>query len=564
MAGQNERPAMSQTIDRVILNGRAITFDDRAPRAEALAIAGDKIVAVGGTADIRALAGPGTVVFDAQGGTILPGFIDSHVHLFGGSAELEYLNLYGIQGIDPLTQAVREESARRPDDTVVFAVSAAYDILGPGRQTTRQDLDAVLPDRPFAMFAADHHTIWANTKALELGGILHGGQTDSASRITMAPDGTATGELLEPGAYGYVLRHTRFGGRDLEGMTTGRDPDPLPGPAERARDKAVIAAGLRHCASHGITGLHNMDGNIYTAQMLSDLDGEGALLCRTEVPFHLKGYDPVDRLQEAVEMRAMFDSPRLWSRRVKMFLDGVTESRTAWMLRPYPGDTRDGDPVFAEEGFAAACRAADALGFQLATHAIGDRAIRTTLDAYAAAMAANGPRDRRHRIEHVEVLHPDDLPRFAELGVVASMQPGHTPFGRIYTPDGMEKHLHPDQIAGTFALRAIRDSGARLTFSTDWPVIQVDVMDSLRAATAPIAMPAGWGDQTQTLMEALHSYTQENAWLEFAEDRRGTLCAGFDADIVVMDHDLEALAPVDLPQARAALTIMGGQVTWQA
>jgi predicted amidohydrolase YtcJ len=549
--------------DLIVLNGHAITFDPASAHAEALAVAGGRIAAVGTTAEIRDLAGPATRVFDAQGATILPGFIDSHVHLFSGSVERNYLNLYGVAGIDALTAQVRAEAARS-DDRVVFAVSAAYDILGPGRMTTRADLDAVLPDRPFAMFAGDHHTIWANTAALELAGILHGGPTDPASTIVMGPDGMATGELREPGAYGPVLRLTRFGGRDLEGMTTGRDPDPMPGAEDRARDRAVIASGLKHCASHGITGLHNMDGNFYTAELLSDLDAAGDLLCRTEVPFHLKGYDPVERLEEAAEMRARFAGERLWSRRVKMFIDGVTESRTAWMLRPYPGSETTGDPVFTPEQFKQACITADAMGLQIATHAIGDRAVRETLDGYEAARRTNGKRDSRHRIEHIEVLDPADLPRFAELGVVASMQPGHAPFGHIYPATGMLHILHPDQVAMSFAMRAIRESGARLCFSTDWPVIQVDVMDSVRAAAAPLTLPDPWIDQTQTLMDTLKSYTHDNAWLEFAEDRRGRLKPGYDADIVVMDRDLLAMAPDRLNTARAALTLMGGSVTWEA
>jgi predicted amidohydrolase YtcJ len=554
---------MAATPDLVILNGRLITFDEARPQAEALAISGGTIAAVGSTEDMRELVGPATRVFDAQGCTVLPGFIDSHVHLFGGSVELDYLNLYEVQGLDALREAVRAEAARS-DDTVVFAVQAAYDILGPGRQTTRQDLDQVLPDRPFAMFAADHHTIWANTKALELGGILHGGETDAGSEIVMAPDGTATGELREPGAYKPVLRHTRYGGRDMEGLVTGANPVPMPGPGDRARDRDQIAAGLRHCASHGITGLHNMDGNFYTAELLEELDAEGKLLCRTEIPFHLKSADPLDRLEEAAEMRRRFAGERLWTNRVKMFMDGVVESRTALMIRPYPGTDHIGDPVFEPDHYTEACVRIDAMGLQIATHAIGDLAIRRTLDGYEAAQRANGIRDSRHRVEHIEVLHPDDLPRFAQLGVVASIQPGHAPRGHIFPAHGLDEVLHPDQIPMAFAWQTIRETGARVCFSTDWPVIQVDVMDSVRAAAAPLEMPAPWVNQRQSLMDTLRSYTFDNAWVEFAENRKGQLKEGYLADVAVMDHDLEAMEPERLNTARAALTVMGGGVTWEA
>ena len=552
------------TPDLIVLNGRLITMDPARPRAQALAIAAGVIVAVGDTAEIRALAGPSTKVIDAAGGTVLPGFIDSHVHLLQGSVELDYLNLYGVEGLDALTAKVRSYADANPSDRVVFAIQADYHILGADRHTTRQDLDQVMPDRPFAMMAPDHHTIWANTKALELAGLLQGGETDMGSEIVMASDGLASGELREPGACAPLLRHTRYGGRDMFGLATGADPDPAPTAAERALDKTVMLRGLKHAASHGITGLHNMDGNYYTAELLAALETEGDLLCRTEVPFHYKSFNSLDRFEEAEDMRRRFNSDFLWSRRVKMFMDGVVESSTALMLAPYPGLETTGDAVFEKEHFDAACVKADALGFQIAVHAIGDLAVRRTLDGYQLARETNGPRDSRHRVEHIEVLDPEDLHRFKELDVVASIQPGHAPFGGVFPPDGAGAMLHERQIPWAFAWRKIRDSGARVIFSTDWPVMQVDVTTSLKAAVAPIAMPAPWVDNSQTLMETLESYTAGNAWVEFNEARKGRLAPGMMADVTVMDHDLEALAPAEIDKARAATTICAGRITWQA
>lgn len=550
--------------DIVILNGSLITFDDTTPRAGALAISGGTIAAVGDTADIRALAGSGTRVIDAGGATVLPGFIDSHVHLFGGSVELGYLDLYGVQGLDQLTAKLREWSAQCPDDKVVFAVQADYAILGPGRNTTRQDLDKALPDRPFAMFAPDHHTVWANTKALELAGLLHGGTVDMGAEIVMAPDGTATGELREPGAYAPVLKLTRHGGRDMLGLVTGADPVPPATAAERALDKAAIARGLKHCASHGITGLHNMDGNFYNLELLSELEADGDLLARVEVPFHFKSHDSLDRFAEAEEMRARYKGDWVWCNRVKMFIDGVVESSTALMLEPYPGLDTVGDAVFDYDHFEAAVIRADKMGLQIAVHAIGDKGIRWTLDAYEAAIRANGRRDSRHRIEHIEVLHPDDLPRFAELGVVASIQPGHAPFGGIFPPEGVGKMLHDHQIPTAYAWQDIRDTGTPVVFSTDWPVIPVDVMPNVKAAVAPMKMPAPWRDQSQSLHDTLKSYTADNAWVEFNEARKGRLTPGMMADVAVMSHDLEAMDPQELDKARAQITIAGGRVTYEA
>lgn len=555
---------MSDAPELVILNGAVLTFHHAQPRAEAVAVRGGTVLAVGTTSEIRALAGPHTREVDAAGGTVMPGIIDSHVHLFGGSVELGYLDLGGLQGDDAVIPVVRARSAEEPDSRLLFGVQADYAMFGQGHRTTRHDLDRVMPDRPFAMFSADHHTIWANTRALEAAGLLEGGATEPGSEIVMGEDGLAEGELREPGAYAKVLSMTPHGGRDLAGLVTGKDPEPAATPAERARDLDALRRGLAHCAAYGITGLHNMDGNFYTMELLAELEANGELSCRTEVPFHFKAVDGPDRFAEAEEMRARWASDRLWCNRVKMFMDGVIESRTALMLRPYPVSDLSGDAVFEPDAFNAACVEADARGFQIATHAIGDLAVRRTLDGYAAARAANGVRDARHRIEHIETLDPADLPRFHELGVVASYQPGHAPFGHIFPPEALAPHLHDDQTALAYAWQTLRDEGNAVCFSTDWPVIKLDPMATLRAAVAPLSMPAPWRDQRQTLMDALRSMTADNAWLEFSEARKGRLAPGMAADIVVMRDDLEAMDPERFEETGAAVTICGGAVTYAA
>ncbi|MBT9383590.1 amidohydrolase [Pseudooceanicola sp. CBS1P-1] len=552
------------TADTVILNGRLMTFDAARPRAGALAIRRGTILALGEEADIRPLIGPATKVIDAEGGTVTPGLIDSHVHLFMGAAELSYLSLAGICGAAALAQAVRPYAAAHPEDRVLMAVQAAYALLGPDQTTTRQALDQVLPDRALALFSADHHTVWANTRALEMAGLLHGAPVEQGAEVVMAPDGTATGELREPGAYAPVLRLCRFGGRDLLGMTTGQDPEPPATEAERAIDRAVLRQGLAHCARHGLSGLHNMDGNLYTLELLADLEAAGELLCRTEVPLHFRTGQSLSRLEEAQEMRRRFASDRLWSRRIKMFMDGVIESSTALMLAPYPGLETCGDAVFDPEEFTRVCVAGDALGFQLSVHAIGDLAVRRTLDGFAAARAANGARDSRHRIEHIETIHPDDIPRLGDLGVVASLQPGHAPRGGIAPPQGLDHRLHPHQLATAFAWRDLRAAAPRTLFATDWPVIGVAPLETLRAAVAPVALSPAWPEQRQSLHESLKSYTCDNAWAEFNEGRKGQLIAGQMADITIFSQDLEAMDPARLAEASARMTLCGGEITHAA
>lgn len=551
--------------DLIIINGALITFDQSTEGATALAITDGKISHMGTDAEIKSITGPNTRVIDAAGGTVMPGFIDSHVHLFGGSVELSCLDLHGVQGMDALKSAVTPYAATNPDDQLVFAVQADYAILRESQTPTRHDLDTACPDRPFAMFAPDHHTVWANTAALELAGILHGGETDAGSVIVMGEDGKATGELREFSAFGPILKLTRHAGRDLAGLVTGADPDPAPTADERAKDKAVIAKGIAHCAAQGITGLHCMDGNFYQLELLTELEAEGALDCRVSVPFHLKSHDPLSRLSQAAEMKTKYNGDMVRSGYVKMFIDGVIEGRTALMLQPYPGtDDNYGDPVFEADHFNDACTAIDAMGLQIVVHAIGDGGIRRTLDGYEVARQTNGARDSRHRIEHLECMQVDDIPRIAELGAVASIQPGHAPFGHVFPSEGVPKYLHDHQIAGAYPWQQIRDSGAPVIFSTDWPVMGVEVMTNVKAAIAPLDMGPGWTDQTQTLLDTLYSYTAGNAWVEFNEDRKGKLTPGMMADVVVMSHDLTTLAPDKITDASARFTICDGRVTFEA
>ncbi|MHC0053637.1 amidohydrolase [Actibacterium sp. D379-3] len=553
------------TPDIVILNGKLITFDAARPTASAIALTGGTIAALGSDAEVRALAAPTTRIIDAQGCTVLPGFIDSHVHLFQGAAELDSLNLHGVHGFDALAGAIHAYAADRPEEPVLFATAVDYRVLGPDAYATRHDLDRIISDRPFIMMAADHHTAWANTPALDAAGILDGAAVPLGSEIVMGADGRASGMLVETGAFGYVTALTKTGGRDFLGYVTGDNPVPPATPEQRAADKAAILRGQQHCASHGITTLHNMDGNFYQLELLQEMDEAGDLICRTEVPFHFKNFDPITRMTEAAAMRAQYQSDKVWCNRVKMFMDGVIESHTGLMTRPYPErpDTH-GEAVFSPEQFNEACIAADALGLQICVHAVGDLAVRRTLDGYEAAQKANGARDARHRVEHIELVHPDDLPRFGALGVIASMQPLHSPAAGYFGPPAPGEFLHDDQRAYAFAWNLLRKHALRLCFSTDWPVVPVDVMPTIRGAVAPVDLGPGWPDCAQSLHDTLASYTCDNAFMEFNEDRKGRLIPGMMADLVILDHDIAAMVPATLDQARAAVTICDGKITFQA
>ncbi len=429
-------------VDLIITGARVLTMDPALPRAQALAIAGGRIVAVGG-AEVAALAGAGCRVIDAGGRTVLPGFVESHLHLVLGGAELSQLQIGGLLGFDALKAAFEGYAARHPDAALLMAQGASYDILG--APVTRADLDRVIADRPIAMMAPDHHTVWANTAALQAAGLLHGAAMPHGHEVVMGPDGLAAGELREFEAFGPVLA---LGGEaHLQlGIATGGEPDPWPDAAQRARDKDKVAAGLAHCAAHGITSMVNMDGNLYTLALLDEMRAEGRLTARVKVPFHFKPHMDVSELDRASAMTQAFDDEWLSSGFVKMFMDGVVDSRTAYMLRDYPGvPGHRSAPLFEPARFKDICTAIDARGLQIAVHAIGDGAVRVTIDGYAAARARNGVRDARHRIEHIELIDRADVPRLGALGITASLQPPHAPGVMDFPLGAMEAVIARDR-----------------------------------------------------------------------------------------------------------------------
>ena len=554
---------MTNTTDLIIVNARVLTMVRTAMRAEALAICGNYILAVGSTADIRQLASPQTRVIDAGGRTVLPGFIDSHVHLFQGSAELDFLPVGGLTDLADLRPKVLRYASARPDEPLVLGVGAFYDFFADAADAPRTLLDAIIPDRPFALLAADLHTVWANTLTLEKAGLLHGADMPEGSTVVMGPDELANGTLLETGAFGPALALSRTGGRDMLGYVTGDNPDPPATAAEREADKAVLLKGLDHVARHGITTLHNMDGNFYQLELLSELDAERRLKARVQVPFHLKNFDPLDRLEEGAEMHARYRGAKVWSGRVRMFIDGVLESRTGLKTRAYPDDPDNhGEAVFEPGHFNEACRIADASGLQISVHAVGDLAVERVLDGYEYAQAKNGKRDARHRVEHIEVINEADIARMKRLGAVASMQPRHAAFAGFFEPPAPDTVFFADECRLAYAWQTLRDQGVPVAFSTDWPVVPLDVMANIQCAIAPHALGPDWPDQSQGLIDTLESYTAINAWTAFKENQYGRLVPGFAADIVMLDADIEGQASRQVADIPIAMTICDGIVTF--
>src|SRR5262249_22299481 len=298
------------------------------------AIAGNEIVFVGDSSSAKALRHNGTRVVDAQRASLLPGFIESHMHIFSGAAELGHLHLTGVKGFAELAGKVRAYAAARPELKLLVAQGADYTILSKEERVTRRHLDRIVPDRPFMMFSPDHHTAWANTAALEQACILNGRDAGVGSEIVMGEDGLAEGELREGGAMNPV-RALGGGGRERLGLETGGEPEVPPTPAERQDDRETMRRGLAHCARHGITSFHNMDGNFYQLELLAEIDEQEGLPVRARIPFHMKNFMKLTDLEKASEMHRRYRSERLRSGFVKLFMDGVIDSGTAVMAQGY-------------------------------------------------------------------------------------------------------------------------------------------------------------------------------------------------------------------------------------
>lgn len=521
----------------------------------AIAVAKGRILALGSDKAIRAHAGPGTRLIDAGGRELIPGFIESHLHLFMGGATLAMLNLGPTFGFDATAEAFRDFAAANPGDEILFGYAVNYVIFGEDRRPDRHLLDAIVADRPICMFSTDLHCAWANTKALDLAGILHGADVGAGSEVVMGEDGLANGELREFAAMNRVKMLSRLKGRDGMDYEGGEVSD-----ADRAHDAGLIRKAGEYCAQHGITTAVNMDGNAYQAGLMRDLALAGEMPVRVSLPLRLEerhGVAGVARIEDFGT-----DVPgRLHFGRVKLFMDGVYDTWTALTVGDYPG--RPGfrsEPLIAPDIFNAICIEADRRGLQIATHAVGDGAVRAAIDGYEAARNANGPRDSRHRIEHIDTITPEDLARLGPLGIVASMQPVHPPGSAGLPLEPTTTIMGKGRWATAFPWRMIRDRGIPLAFGTDWPVSPLSPLYAIHCALTRKTWADDVPDQRLSLDECLLAYTSGGAHADFVEDSAGRLAPGFDADLVLIDGSLEGLAEAD-DAARIALTICGGMIT---
>lgn len=521
--------------DLVVLNGVVWTGVEHAPDAQAVAVRGAVVAAVGTDAEIRRLVGEGTWIIDAAGGMVVPGFIDTHVHFVEGGFRLASVQLRDASTREEFVARIRDYAATVPAGTWILGGDWDHTLWG-GELPTRHWVDAVTPDHPVWVNRLDGHMALANSAALAAAGV---------DRTTAEVDG---GEIVRDaaGEPTGVLKDNAMG---LVGAV-------VPAPTADMSDRA-LAAAMAHVAAQGVTSVHSM-GNWDELDTFRRAHAAGLLRTRIYSAVPLATWP---RLQRTVADHGTGDA---WLRigGLKGFVDGSLGSHTAAFHDPFTDDPGSrGLLVHEPDQLLEWVAGADAAGLHVMVHAIGDRANRILLDIFERVILEHGPRDRRFRIEHAQHLTPHDIPRFADLRVIPSMQPYHA------IDDGRwaERVIGPERIRTTYAFRDLLDAGARLAFGSDWFVAPPTPLDGLYAAVTRRTLddrnPDGWVPAQRIIVEeALRAYTRDAAYASFEEDLKGTLEPGKLADLVVLDRDLRRIPPHTIRDARVTLTMVGGRV----
>ncbi|MCX4843771.1 amidohydrolase [Streptomyces sp. NBC_00893] len=534
--------------DLVFTEGPVLTMDPARTRASSLAVSGERIMAVGHD-EVRELIGPGTEVVDLTGKLLLPGFQDSHVHAVGGGSELAECDLAEIVDVGACLERIRAYADTHLEREWITGGGWSMESFA-GGLPTRQLLDSVVPDRPVLLANRDHHGAWANTRALELAGLSAATPDPADGRIEREADGFPSG-MLQEGATALVSR--------LVPPSTPKDR--LAG--------LLRAQKLLH--SLGITGWQDallgcFNGMADPSQAYLAAARDGSLTARVSGALWWDRERGAEQIPELVGRREEFTYGRFRAGSVKIMQDGIAENFTAALTTPYLdgcgcATANSGLSFVDPQALRGHVTALDALDFQVHFHALGDRAVREALDAIGAAVAANGRRGNRHHLAHLQVVHPDDLPRFAALGAIANIQPlwaAHEPqMDELTIP-----FLGPERAAWQYPFGGLLRSGATLAAGSDWPVSSPDPLAGIHVAVNRrepgtdddrVFLP----EQRIDLLSAIAAYTAGSSHVNRLDDA-GSLLPGNLADLVVLDRDILAAPPEEIAEARVERTYVGG------
>ena len=520
--------------DLIVTNANVWTVDGKLPSAQAVAIIGERIVAVGSQADVQGWRGASTRVIDAGGRLVLPGFNDAHVHFVSGGQQLDAVDLNDATTAEEFVKRVAQQAGGDWDETK----------WSPAQLPTKEMIDAVTPDNPVFLNRYDGHMSLANSIALRLAGVTASTPDPPGGSIVRDAQGNPTGALKDA-AMGYVFKV-------------------IPPLSHDQRLHAVQRA-LSHAASLGITSVQDMNPEYADIAVYSELLDRGQLTTRIYAAPLITQVDD----QVKIGIRRAFGSPYLRIGALKAYADGSLGSATAYFFEPF-ADQPNNHGLLSDEMHPISLMhdrmmKADAAGLQLCTHAIGDAGISAILDIYIDLVKVHGKADRRFRIEHAQHMAAKDFVRFADLGVIASVQPYHA------IDDGRwaEKRIGHDRASRTYAFRTFLNDGVRLAFGTDWNVAPLNPMLTLYAATTRATLdgknPNGWfPEQKLTVGEAVQAYTMGSAYAEFQDQEKGSITPGKLADMVIVNDDIFQIDPVKIRDVKVTKTIVGGKVVWEA
>ncbi|MDQ8151182.1 MAG: amidohydrolase [Gemmatimonadota bacterium] len=537
-------PATAQqtVADLVVTNGRIYTADAARPVVDAMAIRGGRVVFVGDRAGAKALTGAATQVLDLDGQTVIPGMTDAHAHVLGLGQSLRNVDLVGTTSYDAVIARVVERAMQTPKGEWIIGRGWDQNDWGDTRWPSHEALSRAVPDHPVYLERVDGHAAVVNALAMQRAGLTRATKDPSGGQIIRDARGEPIGVLVD-NAQSLVERS-------------------IPA-ATRAQVKGMIAAAITEMHRWGLTGVHDAGASAQTLELYEELGREGALDMRLYAM--ISDHAPtLEAWFRRGPQSGLFDG-RLWVRSIKLYQDGALGSRGAALLEPYSDDaSTSGLLVSAPAHIREVADRALVAGFQVNTHAIGDRGNRLVLDAYQAALAARPTADHRFRVEHAQILHSDDIPRFAALGVIPSMQASHQTSDMYWAGN----RLGETRLRGAYAWRSLLETGTIIPNGSDFPVEYVDPLISFKASVSrqdakgwPVG---GWfPEQRMTREEALKSMTIWPAYAAFQERELGSLTPGKHADFVVLDQDLLRIPDAMLSQVRVRSTWFAGRKVYE-
>jgi predicted amidohydrolase YtcJ len=530
----------------ILKNGKIWTDSVTKPFVSSIAVSGNKIIAVGNEKSLKKHISKETKIIDLQGKFVMPGMNDSHVHFLGSSTRLFQVDLTDAKTLAEAQQMIVKFAKENPNVPWITGGGWQYSIFPNARLPLVADIDAVVKDRPVFLRAYDGHTGWANSKAIEMSGVTAKTEFTGFGEIVRDAQGNPGGTFKE-GAQSFIARNIP--------ATT------------KERDLESLKKGMERAKSLGITSIQNAHGSLPEVELYDELLQKGEMTLRTSFAFGVSPRTTQADIDKIVAASKKYNSDMLRVKAIKIAVDGVIESYTAAMLEPYTNkpDT-SGTPSYTQEQLNNVVAMADKAGLQIYIHAIGDRGVRMSLDAFENAIKLNGKRDSRFRIEHIETIQSVDMPRFLKLGVIASMEPIHADPGTI---DVWSAAIGENRTSRGFAWRALEKAGAKLIFSSDHPAsISISpwrgVHNAINRQTIEGNPKNGWYPEHRvSLNTTLTAYTSNGAYASFEEKIKGKIAVGMLADLVVLDKNPFEIAPKDLYKLEVLKTVFDGKVVFE-